>query len=322
MAGVNLRRFDLNLLVALDALLRYRNVTRAGEHIGLTQSAMSAELRRLRQMFDDELLVRVGREYHLTTLARDLVRPVGDVVAKIEDTIVHRPTFDARTESRRFSIVMSDYAMLLLLHPLLRRAEVEAPGVTVEVHPFKDQISRMLEPGGFDLVVGPEYELEGTCSQGLFSDRFVCVVSADHPDVAGCMTLELFESLPHLTIAWQSTLRSIADVHVESAGVHRRVELTTESFALAPFLVSGTRLVALVPSRLATRFGDLAGTRMVDPPFPPPVLKETMYWSVRADSDPAHAWLRDMIGEVACSLNTPIESDLRCDPVPQHADRR
>jgi hypothetical protein len=70
------------------------------------------------------------------------------------------------------------------------------------------------------------------------------------------------------------------------------------------------------------RFGDLAGTRVVDPPFPPPVLKETMYWSVRADSDPAHAWLRDMIGEVACSLNSPIESELPCDPVPQHADSR
>src|SRR5437764_11662127 len=132
MGHLNLRRFDLNLLVALDALLRYRNVTRAGEHIGLTQSAMSAEFRRLRQMFDDELLVRVGREYHLTALACDLVGPVGDVVAKIEDTIVHRPTFDPRTEARRFSIVMSDYAMLQLVHPLLRRAEVEAPGVTVE----------------------------------------------------------------------------------------------------------------------------------------------------------------------------------------------
>lgn len=314
MGHLNLRRFDLNLLVALDALLRYRNVTRAGEHIGLTQSAMSAEFRRLRQMFDDELLVRVGREYHLTALACDLVGPVGDVVAKIEDTIVHRPTFDPRTEARRFSIVMSDYAMLQLVHPLLRRAEVEAPGVTVEVHPFKDPIPRMLEPGGCDLVVGPEYELEGTCSQALFSDRFVCVVSADHPDVGDRMTVELFESLPHLTIAWQSTLRSIADAHLEGAGVHRRVEVTTESFALAPFLVAGTRLVALVPSLLATRLGGLAGTKVVDPPFPPPVLRETLYWSVRADSDPAHAWLRQMIAEVA--------SDLRHDPVPEHADRR
>jgi LysR family transcriptional regulator, nod-box dependent transcriptional activator len=303
MAGVNLRRFDLNLLVALDALLRHRNVTRAGEHIGLTQSAMSAELRRLRQMFDDELLVRVGREYQLTALARDLVEPVAGVVEKIEDTILHRPSFDPRTESRRFSIVMSDYAMLMLVHPLLRRAEVEAPGVTVEVHPFKDQIARMLEPGGFDLVVGPAYELEGTCSQRLFSDRFVCVVSADHPDVPDHMTLELFESLPHLTIAWQSAGRSIADVYLESAGVFRRVEVTTESFALAPFLVSGTHLVALVPRLLATRLGDLAGIKVVDPPFPPPVLDETMYWSLRADSDPAHAWLRQTIAEVACSVN-------------------
>lgn len=303
MPGANLRKFDLNLLVALDALLRDRNVTRAGERIGLTQSAMSGELRRLRRMFGDELLVRVGRKYELTALARDLVEPLGDVMARIELTIGHRTSFDPATESRRFSVVMSDYAMLLLLRPLLRRAEVEAPGITVEVHPFKEEIPRILGHGGVDLALGPAFDLAGVHSQRLFSDQFACVVSADHPEVGDHLTPELFESLPHLTIAWQPPLRSIADEHLEGAGVRRRVEVTTESFVLAPFLVSGTRLVALVPARLANLLSEPARVRALDPPVPTPVLQETMYWTTVADRDPAHAWLRRMIADVAGAIS-------------------
>jgi DNA-binding transcriptional LysR family regulator len=169
----------------------------------------------------------------------------------------------------------------------------------VEVHPFMDQIPRMLGHGGADLVLGPAFDLPGVHSQRLFSDRFVCVVSADHPEVGDHLTAALFQSLPHLTIAWQPPLRSIADEHLEDAGVHRRVEVTTESFALAPFLVSGTRLVALVPGRLANRLREAAWFRALDPPVPTPELHETMYWSAASDGDPAHAWLRGMISGVA-----------------------
>lgn len=292
---MKLRKFDLNLLVALDALLTDRNVTRAGERIGLTQSAMSDELRRLRHLFTDDLLVRAGREYQLTPLGVELVQAVREVITMIEDMVTHRTSFDPTVESRTFSITMSDYAMLLLLHPLLRRAEREAPRVTIEVHPFKASFARALASGDADLVIGPAHLADGACSQPLFTDRFVCIVSADHPDVAGGVTPELFESLPHLSIAWQSTLRSIADVHYDGAGVRRRVELTTESFALAPFLVSGTRLIAVVQERLALRMRDLARIKLVEPPFPAPMLEETMYWSALADADPAQAWLRRTI---------------------------
>src|SRR5579883_656646 len=170
MPGENLRKYDLNLLVALDALLRYRSVTRAGERIGLTQSAMSGELRRLRRMFGDPLLVRVGREYQLTALASELIEPVQDVIARIERTIGHRTSFNPAAESRRFSVAMSDYAMLLLLQPLLRRVGLEAPGITVEVHPFEEQIPRLLGQRTADLVIGPAFDLAGTHAERLFSD--------------------------------------------------------------------------------------------------------------------------------------------------------
>jgi LysR family nod box-dependent transcriptional activator len=302
MPGENLRKYDLNLLVALDALLRCRSVTRAGERIGLTQSAMSGELRRLRRMFGDPLLVRVGREYQLTALASELIEPVQDVIARIERTIGHRTTFNPAAESRRFSVAMSDYAMLLLLQPLLRRVCLEAPGIMVEVHPFEEQIPRLLGQRAVDLVIGPAFDLASAHAERLFSDRFVCVVSADHPEVGGDMTLQLFESLPHLTIAWQPLVRSIADEHLESVGVRRRVEVTTESFVLAPFLVRGTRLVALVPERLANQLREAAGVIVLDPPVSIPELHETMYWTTVADTDPGHAWLRRTIADVARAI--------------------
>ena len=310
---VDLRRFDLNLLVALDALLRHRNVTRAGEQLHLTQSAMSGELRRLRQMFGDELLIREGREYELSPLARELVDPVGEILARIQRTIDHRTAFDPAAEARTFSVVMSDYAMLLLLQPLLRRTGKEAPGVSVSVSPFRDhRIPRMLRHGDVDLVIGPEFDLEGVNSQALFSDRFVCIVSSDHPDVGDHVTRELFDTLPRLSVQQHPMLRGIAEAQLSSEEWSAEelasilgpgnADVLTESFVLTPFLVSGTRLVALVPERLAHQFRDSAGVKVLDPPAPVPELQETMYWSAVADTDPAHAWLRQTISEVAQTI--------------------
>jgi LysR family transcriptional regulator, nod-box dependent transcriptional activator len=317
----NLRRFDLNLLVALDALLRTRNVTRAGEQLSLTQSAMSGELRRLRQMFGDELLIRRGREYALTALARDLIEPLAEILGKIERTLDHQPSFDPATESRHFSVVMSDYAALVLLQPLLRWAAKEAPGMSVSVFPFSSTIERTLIHDGVDLVICPAFDLEGVQSQQLFSERYVCVVAADHPDVGDHLTVDQFESLPRLTVAWRPR-RRIGTAGAQVSGsdwsdsefaavlgpqpmekpADHRIEVTTESFMLAPFLVSGTRLVGLVPERLANQFRNLAGVRVLPPPTPLPALEETMYWSAVAENDPAHSWLRQAIADIASDL--------------------
>jgi LysR family transcriptional regulator, nod-box dependent transcriptional activator len=315
----NLRQFDLNLLVALYALLCTRNVTRAAEQLSLTQSTVSGELRRLRHMFDDELLVRVGREYELTPLAQELLDPLAEILSRIERTIEHRPSFEPATDSRRFSIVMSDYAMLLLLQPLLRRIGTDAPAVSMSVSPFTDQIPRMLTHGGADLVIGPRLHFEDLYAQRLFTDRIVCVISQDHPEVGDHVTPELFQTLPHLTVTWQPLTRGLTEVAASGVdwaasdlqtisdpssedGNRGDVGVTIESLVPTPFLVSGTRLVALVPERLAAQFREAAGVRVLDAPMPIPQLEETMYWNGVADSDPAHAWLRSTITEIAGEL--------------------
>jgi LysR family transcriptional regulator, nod-box dependent transcriptional activator len=125
-----LRRFDLNLLLSLHTLLHTRNVTQAGEFLGVSQPAMSGDLRRLRQMFNDELLVRAGRDYQLTTLARSLVDPVSRAIAEIERVITWRPAFDPRQDSGSFSIAMSDHVMALLLPSLAACLPQQAPHIT------------------------------------------------------------------------------------------------------------------------------------------------------------------------------------------------
>jgi DNA-binding transcriptional LysR family regulator len=193
--------------------------------------------------------------------------------------------------------------------------------MSVSVSPFNHQVATMLSYGGVDLVIGPAFDLGGVHSQSLFNDRSVCIVAADHPDVGDELSQELYESLPHLTVAWwpplpfpsgsqtsgsdwsATQLAALLDPRpADGSAGNSDADVTTESFMMAPILVSESRLVALVPERLANAFKVLTPIRVLDPPAPVPKLEETMYWSAVADSDPAHEWLRKLIADVATGL--------------------
>lgn len=294
-----LRRYDLNLLLSLHALLRTRNVTQAGEWLGVTQPAMSSDLRRLRQMFNDELLVRAGRDYQLTMLARSLVEPVTRAVAEIERVITWRPAFNPSVDTRSFSIAMSDHVMALLLPTLSVRLPQEAPNVTIrarELQGLATEPVRATELSEVDLSIGA-FTYTGERAEVLYTDRWVCAVSADNPEVGDEMSLEVFSRLPH--VEWQlktPAIQSHAEVLYRAKGIQRQVSLVTESFALLPSLVRGTRMVALVHERLARQ---VAGLKLLDPPVPIPDVHESMYWSASMDNDSGHLWLRDLIRSVA-----------------------
>src|SRR6266542_2632100 len=168
-----LTELDLNLLVALEALLVERNVTKAGERIGLSQPGMSAALSRLRRHFDDELLVRVGRDYELTPLAQELCGPLEELIADMERVLDQRATFDPSTATRTFKICLSDYAMLVLVHPLLERLECEASGIDVQFHPLELAPTVEEPPRDVDLTIIPSaYPTAGELEE-LFTDRWV-----------------------------------------------------------------------------------------------------------------------------------------------------
>lgn len=304
---MNLRNVDLNLLVALDALLAEQNVSRAGKRLGLSQSAMSGSLARLRKLFDDPLLVRVGRELTLTSTAQGLVTPIRDILNRIEQTVEQRPEFDPATASRTFSVSASDYATLLLLGPFLRALASEAPGVTLHLLPRTNDARRLLRTGEVDLVIEP-YELLGgdefPC-QPLFSDRWLCAVDAGNPHVpARGISREEYLQLPHLVYGIGSDRQlNIADRYLVQQGIHRRIEVTVESFLLVPFLIQGTPLVTLVLEQAIRRLAPAAGVRVMECPIALPGVHENVYWHPSHTIDPGHRWLRNRLQSAAAELN-------------------
>lgn len=298
-----LRRYDLNLLLSLHALLHTRNVTQAGDWLGVSQPAMSSDLRRLRHMFDDELLVRCGREYQLTALASALVQPLTQAVADIERTLNWRPSFDPTTDAARFSVAMSDHVMALFLPALAARLPVEAPNVTIHTRGLSGlngyPVAAAVQ-GEVDLCIGAFDTLPDACCEVLYTDRWMCAVSADHPDVGDRMTLDLFCRLPHLEWRLRTpVVQSHAEGLYASRGIQRQVLLTTESFALLPAVLRGSRMVALVHARLASQ---VAGLKLLLPPVPIPDVVESMYWNSSTANDPGHTWLRQLFRDIAQDL--------------------
>jgi DNA-binding transcriptional LysR family regulator len=300
---VNLRQFDLNLLVALDVLLTERNVTRAGERLFLSQPAMSGILARLRQAFNDELLVRVGRNLELTALATELLGPVHECVQQLEDLLNLRRPFAPATTLWEFRIAASDYVVFLLFGTLLKALTERAPNISVRLSALESPPAERLAAGEVDFVVVPAELEPGLPSVQLFEDSWVCAVWSGHPHSRDRFTLEEYLALPHLSFRFAGPDHgSIAENHLAEIGIERRVVASTASFATAPFLLRETPLVTLVPRRLGERLQRAADIRLVEPPLDLPRLREKLIWSPRFTASAPHAWLRAQMVEVASKL--------------------
>jgi DNA-binding transcriptional LysR family regulator len=297
-AVVKLSRIDLNLLVALDALLAERSVTLAAERLSIGQPAMSAALGRLRRLFDDPLLVRQGSGLVPTPLADSLVVPVRECLASIESIVSVRGPFDPSQVQRRFTIIASDYVLFVLMRSLFAELAREAPGVRIHVAQAYPDHLEQLRTGRADLLILPREIVGGDSTRyqhlPLFTDRHVCAVSADNPDVGDTISLEQFSSMPYL--AYQSGERySLAESQLDVREIPRRTEVTTETFVLAPFILAGTRLITLLYERLGRLLAEQAGIRLLEPPVDLPSVTEEMYWDARNTEDAGHRWLRERI---------------------------
>jgi LysR family nod box-dependent transcriptional activator len=302
-SAVNLRQFDLNLLVALDVLLAERNVTRAGERLFLSQPAMSGILARLRHAFEDELLVRVGRNLELTALAAELAGPVHECVRQVEDLLNLRRLFSPETTRWSFRIAASDYVVFLLLGPLLRSLTTLTPNVSVRFFALEPSVGERLAAGEIDFAILPREFEPNLPSAPLFEDSWICAVWSEHPHKADRFTLEEFLALSHLSFRLAGLDQgSVAESYLAELGHEHRIVASTESFATAPFLLRDTSLVTMVPRRLGERLRAAADIRLVELPFDVPPLREKLVWSPRYTASAAHAWLRSQFIEVAESL--------------------
>lgn len=300
---MNLRQFDLNLLVALDVLLTERNVTRAGERLFLSQPAVSGILARLRHAFHDELLVRVGRNLELTAFAADLAGPVHDAVRQIEDLLNVQRAFEPQSAQLSFRVAASDYVVFLLLGKLLRSLADRAPNISVRFLALEPSAGERLIAGELDFAVLPA-ELEPSLpSLPLFEDTWACAVWSGHSHAKPQFTLDEFLAMPHLSFRLAGPDHgSIAESYLAQLGFELKIVASTESFAMAPFLLRDTPFTTLVPRRLGERLQKAADIRLVELPLAIPPLKEKLIWSPRYTASPAHVWFRTQLAEIAQAL--------------------
>jgi DNA-binding transcriptional LysR family regulator len=308
MGRENVRRLDLNLLLAFEALIAERSVTRAAERMSVGQPAMSASLARLRKFFGDPLLVREGRSLVPTSRALELTASFEEALDLIDSTVRTSRGFDPRTAHRSFTVMASDYVLVLLLGPLVAELEAEAPNLRLTIRPVAGDYSEQLDRPQLDLLILPEEAADLQArSARLFSDRLVCAVDEGHPEVGERLTEEQFRTLP--LVAYRGTrMEPMVEHRFRELGIDRAIAVGTESIVIQPLVLAGTRMMALIPERLGRHFAAKAGIRLLDPPYPLAPLHLTMYWASRAGRDPGHRWLRDRILRAAAALAGPAES--------------
>jgi DNA-binding transcriptional LysR family regulator len=299
---MNLANLDLNLVVALRALLRERNVTHAGLEVGLSQPAMSAALARLRRHFDDELLVRVRNGYELTPLGLTLLEPAESACEILERVFSALPDFDPQTSQREFTLVTSDYALAVLGEELSRAVHEEAPKVRLRLSQISpaavDDLDMTLRT--VDGLLTPHGIFTGYPSVELFTDRWLCMVATENPIAE--LTMADLAVLPWVDLFHRPTAYTPAIRQLGLLGLDPRVEVVVESFQSVPFLIAGTGRIALIQERLARRFDGIAQVRTLEPPYDPVPLTEAMWWHPIHTRDAGHAWLRDLMARVGARI--------------------
>lgn len=308
---MDVRKLDLNLLVVLDALLAERNLTRAGERIGMTQPAVSGALARLRTIYADPLLERSGRGFVLTPRARSLIPGVADCLASTRRIFDVLPTFDPATSTRTFLVSASDYALAEITSPLLSILEVDAPHSRVEFDglPVEDPVSPVDLLRRDITIAGTGRGVPGKRAS-LFSDRFVCVADATNPALEdGAISVEALRRVRHVLSTFGPNTTTHIDDMLSAAEITPRVAVTVRGFLPVPFAVAGTPWVGWVPERTARRYGAALGLVTAETPIAPSVLVEAAHWHPSKSDDPALRWLVQQLRRAAEIVEFGDEAD-------------
>jgi DNA-binding transcriptional LysR family regulator len=299
----NLSGVNLNLLVAFEALFRERNVTRAAARTGVTQPAMSNSLAQLRALFEDPLFLRTRYGLEPTPRALALAPRVAEGLACFE-TALAAPSFDPKTDERKFVIATSDYVELVLVPPLLRALERSAPRVRIEVRPWGlHEVPASLAGGEADLMIGFYDELPPRHRDTLlFEEEYVCIVRKRHPLVKKRLTLEQYLALGHVLVSQQSDSPGSVDRALAKQNKRRRVALRVSHFLMVPVLIAQTDLIAAISRRAAAPFAGALGLRLLPPPLPLPRSRIRQVWHEQKHADPGHRFLRELVAEVTRSI--------------------
>ena len=299
---MNLAAIDLNLLVALEALIDESNVTRAAARVGLSQPVMSRALARLRELLDDPILLRTRHGMVRTARARSLALPLRRILDQIRDTLEPRQPFDPQVATETFTFTIPDAGQLMLIPALLGRLKQEAPLTKIKIrHQYPDQAQyEALESGEIDLGIELSRPLPfGFHAQHLFDVYYICIARTGHPAIGKRLTLKKFLELGHIGLGTHlpSTETDIDEILSRRSAV-RRVVLTVPYYLPVPWLVAYSDLIATVPNLVVHVIGDRLPITCHKVPMPTKTLPVSIVWHERTHHEPKYQWLRNIIAQL------------------------
>jgi DNA-binding transcriptional LysR family regulator len=292
-----------------DALMAERNVTRAAEHNGLSQPAMSKALNRLRHLLGDRLFERRDGRMEPTARALELAAPIRGALSEIARTMSRRNDFDPREIAGVFRIAAIDLHQSALLPSLVARLRREAPNLDLQIRAFeRNRLNDELASGELDVAIAPR--LAGASpllAEPLWRDGLVTLIGAEN-GMATPMTLQSFAAALHVVDAGHVQIGrdgqgvSLVDSILAASGLRRRIAVVLPSAAGAPSVVAATDLIATLPSRIVRDLTPVPGVRLVPAPLPPVEVSPHLFWHARTANSQPRAWLRDVIRQTAAAL--------------------
>lgn len=296
---MDIKQGDLGLLMALDALLEEASVSRAASRLGISQPAMSAQLKRLRHLFNDPLLTPSGRHLVATSRALSLHADLRRHLQELDALVRENSDFDAATTQKTFRLVGTDYVQAVVAAALEDRIRQAAPGAKLAFLPFEPTtLWQSLEDDKVDLALATGMALPEARTRTALSERFQVIMRRDHPLLAQELTLDAFCAARHILISPEGGgFVGIADKVLKKQSLRRSVSVSIPSFLLAPAFVANSEALCLVPARLATLFKDTVAA--CEPPLDLPGFLVDMLWHPRRHNDPAHRWFRQQVLELA-----------------------
>lgn len=306
---MSIARVDLNLLKNLDVLLREQSVTRAAEQMGITQPAMSNSLKRLRDLFNDPLLIRTAGGMTATEKGRELMPKVRQLLAATEVMLAGDERFQPEDSKRVFRIMTSDYAEATLVPHLIHRLRRQAPNVVLDFLTPSDVAYADMEQGRVDLAINRFTEIPSSFHQvTLWRDTFSCLLNRNNP-LARDFSLATYLQAQHIWVSKtgfgvgfgmnQEKLGGLGwiDGALQQLGHSRRISIFTRHYQMPALLAMNNDLVATLPSRVANMQCDNPRLVVKRPPFDIPQFELQMAWSPLLHHNAAHRWLRRLIQE-------------------------
>jgi DNA-binding transcriptional LysR family regulator len=291
---------DLNLLSVFQEVYRERQISSAARRLGLSQSAVSNALARLRRSFGDELFVRTAAGMQPTPLATQMAEPIGVAMAQVALALNQRSRFDPATSGRRFVLAMTDVGEIYFMPTLIERCKQLAPLVEISsVRAGTLALKEEMEGGRVDLAVGPFEDIsEALYQRQLFRQPYVTMFRKGHPLGKGEVTLERFVKAEHMLVDASESPYDRINALLARAGVGPMVRFRVPHFTAVPYMVATSDLVVTVPQKLAERASLPFGLEWIVPPLALPSLQTNVFWHRRYNQDPGIQWLRGLLAEV------------------------